>query len=104
VGAPIATISCPNGGKIVASPHPLYWIEDHDKRRRAVSKFFRAATPLRARRRIAKKYDAKFILLDTRRVELTQHARDDFFRLGSLVYEGGGMQLIAIHPQEPSGE
>jgi hypothetical protein len=92
------------GGKIVASPHPLYWIEDHDKRRRAVSKFFRAATPLRARRRIAKKYDAKFILLDTRRVELTQHARDDFFRLGSLVYEGGGMQLIAIHPQEPSGE
>jgi hypothetical protein len=74
------------GGKILASPHPLYWIDDHEKRWRAVSRFFRAATPLRARRRIAKRYGATFVLLDTRRVELTQHARDDLFRLGHLVY------------------
>ena len=88
------------GGKIVASPHPLYWIDDHEKRRRAVSRFFRAGTPLRARRRIIARYDAKFVLLDSRRVELTRSATEDLFQLGTLVYEGDGMQLIALHPLE----
>ena len=88
------------GGKIVASPHPLYWIDDHEKRRRAVSRFFRGATSLRTRRRIIARYDAKFVLLDSRRVELPQRVSDDFFHLGDLVYEGDGMQLIALHPPE----
>jgi hypothetical protein len=88
------------GGKIVASRHPLYWIDDHEERRRAVSRFFGEATPLQARRRIIARYGAKFVLLDSRRVELTQRARDDLSHLGSLVYEGKGMQLIALHPPE----
>ncbi len=67
-----------------------------------MSRFFRAATPLRARRRIIARYGAKFVLLDSRRVELTQLARDDLFYLGTLVYEGDGMQLIALHPPEPA--
>jgi hypothetical protein len=92
------------GGKIVASPHPLYWVDDHEKRRRAVSKFFREATPLRARRRIIARYDAKFVLLDPRRVELTQRVRDDLLYLGRLLYEGGGMELIALHPPEPGDD
>jgi hypothetical protein len=92
------------GGKIVASPHPLYWIDDHEKRRRAVSKFFRAATRLRARRRIIARYGAKFVLLDPRRVELPQRVRDDLLYLGRLVYEGGGMKLIALHPPEPGDD
>jgi hypothetical protein len=77
------------GGKIVASsPHPLYWIDDHDKRRRAVSRFFRGSTRLDGRRRIA----------------LTRCVTGDFTRLGDLVYEGEGMQLIALHPPEPTDE
>jgi hypothetical protein len=90
------------GGKIVASSHPLYWIDDHGQRRRAVSRFFQGATPLRVRRRIIARYDAKFVLLDSRRVKLTQSATDDLFHLGTLVYEGKGMQLLALHPPEPA--
>jgi hypothetical protein len=92
------------GGKIVASQHPLYWIDDHEERRRAVSRFFSGATPLRARRRIIARYGAKFVLLDSRRVELTQRASDDLSRLGDLVYDGKGMQLIALHPLEPGDD
>jgi hypothetical protein len=92
------------GGKIVASPHPLYFVDDHEERRRAVSEFFRAATPLQARRRIIARYGAKFVLLDARFVKLGQRARDDLFRLGSLVYEGEGMQLLALHPPDAGGD
>lgn len=92
------------GGKVVASPHPLYWIDDHDKRRRAVSRFFRGSTRLGARLRIIERYGAKFVLLDSRRIALTRCVTGDFTRLGDLVYEGDGMQLIALHPPEPADD
>ena len=54
-------------GKTVASRRPLYWIADHEMRRRDTRRFFEVATSAGERLDILRRWDARFVLLDVRR-------------------------------------
>jgi alpha-1,6-mannosyltransferase len=51
-------------GKVVGSPHPLYWIPDHEARRKDQDRFFAPTTPAAERREIMARCHPRFLLID----------------------------------------
>lgn len=81
-------------GRIIASPHPLYWLPDHAARQGAVTKFFNPGTGQAARRRIINKYGVQFILVPHH--QLTPPAAAALLRLGELAHTNQTLCLIRI--------
>lgn len=78
------------GGKVIASPHPLYFVSDHRIRREDLGIFFKDIT-LEKREEIIKKYLVKFILLDNTNQNI------DLASFGDLIYKDNNFSLIRIN-------
>ena len=70
-------------GKIVASPHPVWWVPDHEERRQDVRRFFDTAVDNDVRREILERWHARFIFVDM----TSKGSRDLVDELGDLASE-----------------
>ena len=80
------------GGKVIASIHPVYWIDDHEKRRQDMKLFFHHRINFKIKTGIINKYHADFILVNKKRI-VNFRLYDDF---GDLTYENNTFRLIKI--------
>ncbi len=81
------------GGKVIASSHPLYWIEDHTRRREDLERFFSEDAELSERRDIIQRYTVDYIFVDRQKV-LHPEVYADF---GQTVYASDDYTLVALH-------
>ena len=84
-------------GRVIATQHPLYWVPDHDERRRALQRFFAPGSSREERLEVIRRYDARFVLVD-RGGRLHRRVQRDLLSLGPVVYRGKGFELVEVSP------
>lgn len=84
-----------HGGRVVAWRAPLYWIADHDERRRDVATFLADGTSTEERRRILRQWNVEWILLDQR---VRRPGR--YWDVAVLAKRHGNHALMRIRPDE----
>jgi hypothetical protein len=83
-------------GRVVASKHPVYWVEDIRKRRNDLALFFNPTATDAQRRNIIRTYDAKFLLLDKGKLPPNTAAEKFLLRYGRVIYDDGVNTLIRL--------
>ena len=78
-------------GKIVASPHPLYWVPDHGERRRDVARFFATDATVDERRAILQRWHVRWLFVDRRQA-------NDIEALSATVRADGKWRLLRVDP------
>ena len=78
------------GGKIIASKHPISFIDDHAVRRNDLKTFFSNEATYEKRNSIVQKYKVDYILLD----KDNSNNVEQFYSFGHLVYENLNFLLI----------
>jgi hypothetical protein len=86
-------------GKIVASMHTLFWVPDHDARRHELDVFFRPGTSDDERRAILRRRDARFILIDSARIN--DEVQKQIRTLGEVEKDDGRYVLVRVATDEP---
>jgi len=85
------------GGKVVAVPHPLAFVPDHEIRKKDVRYFFSDVAFHDARLEIIKRYKVDFLLLNKDRVPKWETVMHSFQPLGSVVFSNDEFVLIDLH-------
>jgi hypothetical protein len=86
------------GGKIVATNHLVYGVNDQERRREDVKNFFDDNTTYSQRLGIIKKYRIKFILLNQNTNTPLQARIDSFRQFGDIIYSDSNFILIKVKP------
>lgn len=84
------------GGKVVASLHPLFSIEDGQEREEAVETFFGTKTDDLTRQAILLNYSPDFILLDFKTNSLDQKTIVWLESIGTTIYRKNDIELIKL--------
>jgi hypothetical protein len=82
-------------GKVVAWPHPLHWVRDHDQRRADLDRFFRADTDPATRDAIIRRHRARFVAVGER-ARLGQAERAALASLGRVVFSEGTFFVVDL--------
>lgn len=83
------------GGKVVASKHPVYWVDDYIDRRKDLETFFLSGTNNSFREELLTKYGADFVLIDKEKYN-QPNLTESIGSLGNKVYEDEKFTLIEI--------
>jgi hypothetical protein len=84
-------------GKVVASQHPVHWVDDVDQRRSDVARFFAGDTPPNTKRAIIEKYDVSYLLIRKEK----QNDLAEFRAYGNPVHENDRFVLLKRKPFPP---
>jgi hypothetical protein len=83
-------------GKVIASKHPLYWVDDIDTRRTDVAQFFKKNTSDTVRCEIIKKYHPDYLLLNKYEVQLDSLTLNWLQKIGTKVYDADNLELFKL--------
>jgi hypothetical protein len=85
------------GGKVVATLHPQAFVKSHDDRRQDLDRFFNAETEQHERDAIIGKYSARYILIDRRRVDVSDEFMESLKKLGKILHVRGDITLLEVN-------
>ena len=88
------------GGRVVAWRHPIYWVPDHAARRAAQERFFTAVSNA-DRRETLRRYDVRWLLLNSRQTRLDGEAGANLLALGCVVDQREWLVLIDVRAGAP---
>ncbi len=83
-------------GKVIASNHPLYWVDDLAERRLAVEAFFKNSTNIADKRLILNIYNPDYILIDHSKNKLNDNYMNWMEQVGESVYQKETIQLFKV--------
>jgi len=86
-------------GKVIASGHPLYWVNDFKDRKDAVTSFFIKENPDSLRLVTINKYHPDYILLNYKNVAFDNSTLQWLKTIGETIYKKNELELIKIHPK-----
>jgi hypothetical protein len=83
-------------GRVVATHHPLYWVSDREQRRDDVRRFFEPVTDSEERRRILRRWDVRFLVLNRGRLSVSDDELASIAALGRTVASRNGLVLVDV--------
>jgi hypothetical protein len=86
-------------GKIIASDHPLYWVNDYKERRDAINSFFMKEEKDSSRLLTLIKYQPTYILINYNNVDITSSTYQWLQTIGETIYIKNKLELIKIRQQ-----
>lgn len=84
-------------GKVIASDHPLYWINDFEDRRNDVISFFIKKNLDSLRLVTINKYHPDYILINYKNVDFNNSTNQWLKTIGESIYKKNELELIKIH-------
>jgi hypothetical protein len=84
------------GGKVIANPHPLYFIADYAERQRDLVHFFDQAIANQERMKIIKKYQPAFLLFKRAFSKTSPSLYDSLGQFGTVIYSDGNFILLSL--------
>ena len=84
-------------GKVIASIHPLYWVNDHQDRRDDIKSFFMKENKDSLRLITIQKYHPDYVLIDFQNVELNNSTYQWLRTIGETIYKKNDLELIKIY-------
>ena len=84
-------------GKVIASRHPLYWIDDYKERRTDVTSFFSKESSDSLRLITIQNYRPDYILINFSNIEISSSTHRWLKSLGETVYEENNLELLKLH-------
>jgi len=84
-------------GKVIASRHPLYWIDDYKERRTDVTSFFSKESSDSLRLITIQNYRPDYILINFSNIQISCSTHRWLKSLGETVYEENNLELLKLH-------
>ncbi|MFW5700159.1 MAG: hypothetical protein ACOCWM_00580 [Cyclobacteriaceae bacterium] len=81
-------------GKVIASKHPVYWIDDAKDRRDDLDVFFSEQGTLKQRRIILNKYNPDYMVINLNRTP--EKLVNDFIIFGSIIYQSKDLIIVEL--------
>jgi hypothetical protein len=78
------------GGKVIASLHPIHWIDDHLERRHDIQRFFSKEEKMTEKLAIINRYKVDYILINKKKLKDVEA----YINFGTLVYVNKAFILI----------